>query len=134
MSGPFDVMLRWWRNGQEHNGWHPLPIAMPRATIPASPPWLGQLDSAGIPRSLNYPSTTLGRMLDQSADRFGNLTALIYGNTQWTYRQLRDTANRLAGGLSKLGVRREDRVILALPDHPELTSRSSPSRSSGRSR
>jgi long-chain acyl-CoA synthetase len=125
MSGPFDVMLRWWKNGHESNGWHPLPLISPRppALIPSHPqPWLAQFDAAGIPRTLNYPSTTLGRMLDQTADRFGNLPAVIYGNSHWTYRQLRAMANRLAGGLGKLGVRTEDRVILALPNCPEFVA------------
>jgi long-chain acyl-CoA synthetase len=126
MSGPFDVMLRWWKNGHENNGWHPLPLSAGSSPASLAPPdtqpWLRQLDAAGIARTLNYPSTTLGRMLDQSADRFGNLTAIIYGNTHWTYRQLQGTANRLAGGLSKLGVGREDRIILALPNCPEFVA------------
>lgn len=83
-------------------------------------PWLGQLDKAGIPRSLRYPSTPLGRLLDQTVDRFGDCDAVDYRNTRWTYRELLDRVNRLAGGLACLGVRKGDRVLMTLPNCPEF--------------
>ena len=73
-----------------------------------------------MPRSLVYPTTTLGRILDQSADRFGDATALIYGDARWTYRELLSRVNRMAGGLASLGVRRGERVLLTLPNCPEF--------------
>ncbi|MEX0741358.1 MAG: AMP-binding protein, partial [Phycisphaeraceae bacterium] len=73
----------------------------------------------GVPRSLNYPSTTLGRLLDQTADRFAESPALIYQDQTWTYQQLLSYTNRIAGGLAALGVRPGDRVVLTLPNCPE---------------
>ena len=87
---------------------------------PAESPWLPQLDKAGIPRTLVYPTTTLGRILDQTADRFGDATAVVYGDTRWTYSELLAQVNRMAGGLSSLGVRRGDRVLFTLPNCPEM--------------
>src|SRR4051812_44281295 len=55
---------------------------------PADPPWLLELDKAGVPRTLHYPTTTLGRLLDQTADRFGDADAIVYHNLRWTYREL----------------------------------------------
>src|SRR6185312_9190250 len=83
-------------------------------------PWLTQLDRAGIPRTLVYPSTTLGALLDQTADRFGDAPALLFGHQIWTYGQLLAQVNRTAGALASLGVKRGDRVLLALPNCPEF--------------
>lgn len=134
MRAPFNVKLRWWatgngnaesnaESGEGGNGQHRMP-AIPES--PASPqslaeaPWLAQLDREGIPRTLRYPSTTLARILDQSADRFGDNLALIYNHKQrWTYRELLERVNRCAGGLARTGVRSGDRVVVTLPNCPE---------------
>jgi long-chain acyl-CoA synthetase len=83
-------------------------------------PWLAEIHKAGLPATLTYPSTTLSRVLDQTADRFGSATAMIYGEQKWTYRELLAQVNRLAGGLAGLGVRHGERVLLTLPNCPEF--------------
>ena len=72
--------------------------------------------------ALHYPTTTLDRVLDQSADRFGDVPAVMYADLNWTYRDLRDRVNRLAGGLAHLGVSRGDRVLMTLPNCPEFVT------------
>jgi long-chain acyl-CoA synthetase len=134
MRNRFDAMFRWWKesNGHSHrngNGRHngdvhdyhmPATASDPALpVIPAEPPWLAQLDQAGIPRTLRYPNTTLGRLVDQAADRFGDSVALVYNSKRWTYHQLLARINRLAGGLHKIGVRSGDRVVMTLPNCPE---------------
>src|SRR5439155_16033776 len=59
------------------------------------------------------------RIVDQAADRFGALPALIYNNRRISYDELLSRVNRMAGGLSRLGVRKGERVVLALPNCPE---------------
>ncbi len=125
MISPIETVKRWWRHSD-------LPIAMtspatlarevPEAPVHREPPWLTQLDRAGIPRTLVYPRTTLGRLVDQAADRFADATALIYNDKSWSYRELLALVNRLAGGLASLGVRRGDRVLLTLPNCPEFVT------------
>jgi len=117
---------RWWK----HDG--PEPAHVPAngngksnghaPLVPLDPPWALHLEQAGIPRSLVYPTTTLGRILEQAADRFGNASAIVYGTTRWTYRELLAQVNRAAGGLASLGVRRGDRVLFALPNCPEFVT------------
>jgi long-chain acyl-CoA synthetase len=114
----FRLLERWWRpsNGRK-------PISDPTEELQRQQqeqPWLTQLDKAGLPRSLVYPSTTLARALDQTADRFGAATAMTYGEKRWTYAELLAQVNRMAGGLAALGVRRGDRVLLTLPNCPEF--------------
>src|SRR5450432_3965944 len=100
MTNRFDTMLRWWKTGPGH--WHdpangktngngnehgtdlfPGEIPPNACRLPgdsdesSDAAWCRPRDLAGIPRTLTYPSTTLGRMLDQTADRFANSTALI---------------------------------------------------------
>src|SRR5438477_2000175 len=129
MRGPFDAMLRWWKESSNGNG-HSAPTAVeqfasapaPRPQIATEPPWLAQLDREGIPRSLNYPTTTLGRIVDHAAERFGDVPALIFNHKCWSYRELLKRVNRLSGGLSRLGIRKGDRVVLTLPNCPEYVS------------
>src|SRR5262245_41904026 len=101
MRGPvLHAMLRWWKehNGNGHNGnGHSRSSALRMTALskpqtPPQPPWLAQLDREGIPRSLNYPTTTLGRLLDQAADRFGDLPALLFNGQRWTFRQMLERA------------------------------------------
>lgn len=48
--------------------------------------------------------------------------ALIFGDETHTYRELEETASRVANGLLKLGVTRGDRVALFLPNIPSWAS------------
>jgi non-ribosomal peptide synthetase component E (peptide arylation enzyme) len=130
---PLHVSLRWWKDGNGRGNGHgevPTNTATHTSDANSSEPehlapapealWLAQLDREGIPRSLHYPTTTLGRILDQTADRFPDLPALIYGETRWNYREMLAQTNRLAAGLAREGVRAGDRVVLTLPNCPEF--------------
>src|SRR5688572_17348515 len=141
MRRPVDTVMRWWRSGLG-NSESPGTIPMnggggsngngngngisngnrkgKRAVTAGEPKWFKQWDANGIPRSLVYPTTTLGRMLDQTADRFADTLAIVFQDRTWTYGQLRAEVNRMAGGLARLGVRKNDRVVMALPNCPEF--------------
>ena len=121
MIRPIDTFRRWWHNGTDESA-EVSASGNGHAAEAAEPAWLSQLDRAGVPRSLVYPTTTLGRVLDQSADRFGSAPAIVYGSVRWTYRELLAQVNRTAGGLASLGVRRGDRVLFTLPNCPEFVT------------
>src|SRR5881394_110442 len=104
MRGPFDAMRRWWKEsngngngtgsatgnghaagGNGHTAPHSphsehTPAAAPEPAPPPEPAWFAQLDREGIPRTLRYPTTTLSRIVDQAADRFGDVIALVYNH------------------------------------------------------
>ncbi|WP_440103649.1 (2,3-dihydroxybenzoyl)adenylate synthase [Streptosporangium sp. H16] len=63
---------------------------------------------------------TLGDLLRRLADTHGSRTALVAGEARWTYRELDERADRLAAGLSRLGIGHGDRVLVQLPNVPEL--------------
>jgi long-chain acyl-CoA synthetase len=54
----------------------------------------------------------LGQILVRSAARFGSKPALVAGGRTFTYRQLDDLCDRVAGGLRDLGVQPGDRISL----------------------
>ncbi|MBW2355120.1 MAG: AMP-binding protein, partial [Deltaproteobacteria bacterium] len=51
----------------------------------------------------------LHQYLEKSAARLLDKTALICGQRRLTYRQINDSANRLAASLINLGINRQDR-------------------------
>ena len=59
-------------------------------------------------------------LLDDGIARAGSRLALAQGSRALTYPELGDRVTRLAAGLSRLGLRRADRIVLLMPNRPEL--------------
>jgi benzoate-CoA ligase family protein len=73
-----------------------------------------------IPTTLNLASWFLDRNVEEAR---GERTALIVGDDRsYTYGQLAALANRVGNVLLNLGVRREDRVLIALSDGVEFVA------------
>jgi fatty-acyl-CoA synthase len=64
---------------------------------------------------------TVGAVLEDAAERWGNRPALIvrHQNIRWTYRELNEAADRVAAGLLKLGLQPGDRVGIWSPNRYE---------------
>jgi long-chain acyl-CoA synthetase len=73
----------------------------------------------GVPAHLEIPDQPLTWLLDRTARRYPDRTALIYYGTRLSYAQLADYAHRFATALLGLGVHKGDRVALALPNIPQ---------------
>ena len=72
------------------------------------------VDAMGVvPREYNFAADVLARNL--AAGR-ADKAAYIDGHRTLTYRQLADRVARFAAALRGLGVRREERVLIALTD------------------
>lgn len=69
---------------------------------------------------MNYPTFTLPGMLEHTAQRLPDSTALIYFGARLPYRRLLEHAERLAAGLQALGLQKGDRVALLLPNCPQF--------------
>jgi long-chain acyl-CoA synthetase len=82
-------------------------------------PWR-KFYEAGIPAELSYPDTTLGVVLAQTASTFPDQTSLLFYGRKISYAELDGLANRFAHALSRLGVRKGDRVALMLPNIPQM--------------
>jgi benzoate-CoA ligase family protein len=57
-------------------------------------------------------------LFDRIKEGRGEHVAIRYGARAWTYAEVAARTEKLAGGLSKLGVRPEERVLIILPDTP----------------
>jgi long-chain acyl-CoA synthetase len=82
-------------------------------------PWVKHYEPNVKPH-LRYPNITLPQMLEQTAEKHPNNTALIYFGNRITYAQLLDHVNRFAAGLQSLGVQKGDRVALMMPNCPQF--------------
>jgi long-chain acyl-CoA synthetase len=83
-------------------------------------PWLAAYP-AQVPTDPDLPLVPLTRLLDDAAKAFPATVALSTFATssvgsRMTYRELCESVDQLAGGLSDLGVRPGDRVALVLPN------------------
>ncbi|HWS84488.1 MAG TPA: long-chain fatty acid--CoA ligase, partial [Ktedonobacteraceae bacterium] len=85
----------------------------------SSYPWLQHYEE-GVPVQLEFPNRPLTWLLDKAANRHPNQTAFIYYGSRITYAQFSNLANRFAIVLQRLGVRKGDRVAIALPNIPQF--------------
>jgi len=69
---------------------------------------------------MTYPTFTLPQMLEHTARKAPDATALIYFGARVSYGQLLDHVERLAAGLQALGLQKGDRVALMLPNCPQF--------------
>jgi fatty-acyl-CoA synthase/long-chain acyl-CoA synthetase len=61
-----------------------------------------------------------GQVLERSARLFPRKTALVYKGQRIPYQELNTRVDRFASGLASLGVTKGDRVVIDLPNSPEL--------------
>jgi long-chain acyl-CoA synthetase len=82
-------------------------------------PWVRHYDP-GVPATLSGVDQTLGQLLRDAGQRFGDRVALVWFGREMTYAQLDEAADRFARALVAEGVRPGDRVALLLPNSPQF--------------
>ena len=82
------------------------------------PRWVTSYDE-GIPPTLTYPAGPLHHLLAATASRFPSHSALVFYGRRYAYRDVELATNRFANALSRLGVRKGDRVAVMLPNLPQ---------------
>ncbi|MDK2125148.1 (2,3-dihydroxybenzoyl)adenylate synthase [Parachitinimonas caeni] len=89
------------------------------APLPGFTPWPAELaeryHAAGY-----WADETFGAMLRDRAQRHPDWIALVCGDRRWSYAELDRRADQLAAGFARLGIRREDRVVVQLPNIAEF--------------
>ncbi len=73
----------------------------------------------GVPSHLEFEDVSLPGFLERAASQQGDATAIIFRNCQLTYRQLKEEVDRLATALAGLGVGKDARVALHMPNLPQ---------------
>jgi fatty-acyl-CoA synthase len=87
---------------------HPLSVAERRAAIEKRVP--------------TWTPRTLAGALDVACADFADRPFVVTEDGTWTYAQMRDWSNRLAGGLAALGVGRGDHVAVVLANFAEFVA------------
>ena len=73
----------------------------------------------GVPPDIEFEEIPLPRVLERSARTHGDAPAVIFLNCRLTYRQLKEEVDRFATALAGLGVTRDTRVAIQLPNLPQ---------------
>jgi long-chain acyl-CoA synthetase len=74
---------------------------------------------AGVPASPDFEDITIPGLLERSAALYPDSTALIFFNRRMSYRQLKEATDRFATALSALGVTKDSKVALQMPNTPQ---------------
>lgn len=90
-----------------------------RAKLMRTRPWLPHYDE-GVPYTIAIPRVPLHYLLGSAVRRFPLKTAINFEGSRITYLRLNKEVNRFANTLRSLGVANGDRVMLFLPNLPQL--------------
>jgi len=82
-------------------------------------PWLAHYGEE-VPPTVPIPPQPLHKFLESAADWLPKRTALIFYGSRLTYRQLNGEVNQFAQVLHGLGVKPGERVMVVLPNIPQL--------------
>jgi long-chain acyl-CoA synthetase len=90
-----------------------------RAALIEERRWLPYYDE-GVPYTVAVPNIPVQELLLSAARRFPGREALYFEGKHISYRRLNQETNRLANALRSLGVEKGDRVLLYMPNTPQL--------------
>lgn len=82
-------------------------------------PWLAHYE-AGVPYTIGIPRVPVHHLLRSAVRRFPRHTAILFEGSRMTYRQLNWEVNRFANALLGLGLNAGARVVLLLPNIPQM--------------
>ena len=82
-------------------------------------PWLENYE-AGVPYTVGVPNIPLNHLLRSAVRRFPNHPAIFFDGGRLSYRRLNHEANRFANALISQGVGKGARVVLLLPNLPQM--------------
>jgi long-chain acyl-CoA synthetase len=92
------------------------PIRPPQ---PPERPWF-KFWPEGVPKHIDYPEIPLSDLLRKTAEKYPNNIATIYFDKGITYKELDAATDRFATAISRLGVKKGDKVALFLPNMPQF--------------
>jgi long-chain acyl-CoA synthetase len=90
-----------------------------RAAFLKARPWLPYY-AADVPWTLAVPRASLPQFLQASMRRFPERTALRFAGGKMSYRKFEQEINRFANALRWMGVKQGERVLLILPNAPQM--------------
>ena len=85
--------------------------------IPQDRPWLEHYPSS-MDLTFDIPEKSLYSLLETTAEKYPQHTAIIFENEKISYLQLKDMVDRLAGAWKQHGAAKGDRLGLMVSNHP----------------
>ncbi|NIV10488.1 MAG: AMP-binding protein [Aliifodinibius sp.] len=85
----------------------------------SSRPWVQNYDE-GVPATIDYPRIPSYQLLEETAKKYPDRICTVFKGGKITYREMDEMTDRLAAGLSDLGVKKGDRVGLFIPNTPQF--------------
>jgi long-chain acyl-CoA synthetase len=82
-------------------------------------PWLKAYDP-GVPSTLEYPDVPLQALLDRSAEKYPDHTALIFRGYRIAYAELSRITDDIAAALVANGFKKGDRAVVYMPNIPQF--------------
>ncbi|MGE5223591.1 MAG: long-chain-fatty-acid--CoA ligase [Omnitrophica WOR_2 bacterium] len=82
-------------------------------------PWL-KFYEHHVPAHIDYPRSTIPAILEEIARKYPDRTAIIFKDNKISYREYNQTVDRFAAVLQSLGVKKDDRVAVHLPNCPQF--------------
>ncbi len=82
-------------------------------------PWLAHY-APGVPKSIEVAAKSVQQAFDEATERAPQRPAVVFYGRMITYRELRESTDRLANALASLGVKKGDRVALYLLNSPQF--------------
>jgi long-chain acyl-CoA synthetase len=73
----------------------------------------------GVPAQIEIPSISIYHLLERSVKDYPNQLAVIDGETEWIYEELKQRVDRFAEALNQLGFAKGDRIAVMLPNCKE---------------
>ena len=90
---------------------------MLKGCVPWPPEFARRYVEAGL-----WEGMTVAEMVERTARRHPQKTAIVYGDTRMSYDELIRSARSLACQLVQLGLRPQERVVMQLPNGPQFVS------------
>jgi long-chain acyl-CoA synthetase len=87
------------------------------SSIAESRPWLRWYGT--VPPNLTYPDVTLYQALKATAQRVPSAVAWDFFDTTSTYSELVESIDTCANALAGLGLKRDERILIAMPTAPQ---------------
>lgn len=91
----------------------------PRKDLVTSRPWLAHYER-GVPFTISAPNIPIHHLLRSAVRRFPRRTGIIFEGKRLSYRQLNWEVNKFANALRSLGINKGDRVMLLMPNIPQM--------------
>ena len=82
-------------------------------------PWFKFYDQ-GVPQHIDYPAIPIYGLLEETARKYPDSPCTILKGAVITYREMNELTDRLAAGITELGVKKGDRVGIFMLNTPQF--------------